>query len=95
MKQRPELLHLLQNSLPLLLKLQAEKPSFPVALRVCRLIFLLVRAFSEQLSTEVETFFVLLLKIGTGEVELEEGSGSKKDSAMPYMRVLALESLRG
>jgi hypothetical protein len=60
---------------------------------VCRLIFLLVRAFSEHLSTEVETFFVLLLKIGTGEVELEEGG--KKDAAMPYMRVLALESLRG
>jgi hypothetical protein len=88
------LLFLLQHSLtPLLLKLQAEKPSFPVALRVCRLIFLLVRAFSEQLSTEVETFFVLLLKIGTGEVELEESS--KKDTSAPYMRVLALESLRG
>lgn len=92
--QRPELLHLLQHSLtPLLLKLQSEKPSFPIALRVCRLVFLLVRSFSEQMPAEVEAFFVLLLRVGAGETELEEGS--KKEAVVPYMRVLALESLRG
>lgn len=94
MAQRPELLFLLQHSLaPLLLKLQVEKPTFPVALRVFRLIFLLIRFYAAQLETEVETFLSLLLRVGAGDTEGEETA--KKDATMPYQRVLALEILRG
>ncbi|WVQ85868.1 hypothetical protein IAT38_008036 [Cryptococcus sp. DSM 104549] len=93
-KKRPELLFLLQHSLhPLLLKLLAEKPSFPIALRVCRLIFLLIRSFTDQLPKEVETYLVSLIKLGMGDGEGEDGKG--KDSVPPWLRVLALEILRG
>jgi hypothetical protein len=85
----------MRNSLaPLLLKLQAEKPTFPIALRVCRLIFLLIRSFSEQLPLEVETFLSVLIRLGM-DAEGEEGAGAKKDHVVPWLRVLALEILRG
>ncbi|ADV19956.1 hypothetical protein I305_00461 [Cryptococcus gattii E566] len=93
-KKRPELLFLLQHSLhPLLLKLLAEKPTFPIALRVCRLIFLLIRSFIDQLPKENETYLVALVKLGTGDMEREEGKG--KENTPPWLRVLALEILRG
>jgi hypothetical protein len=97
MDQRPELLYLMRNSLaPLLLKLQAEKPTFPIALRVCRLIFLLIRSFSEQLPLEVETFLSVLIRLGMdAEGEEGPGAGGKKDHVVPWLRVLALEILRG
>lgn len=92
--QRPELVFLLQHSLaPLLLKLQAEKPTFPVALRVFRLIFLLIRFYAAQLEKEIEVFLLLLLRVGASDGEGEETV--KKDATMAYQRVLALEALRG
>ncbi|WWD20641.1 hypothetical protein CI109_105117 [Kwoniella shandongensis] len=92
-KQRPELLFLLQNSLDtLLLKLLAEKPTFPIALRVCRLIFLLIRSFTDQLPKQVETYLIALIKMGMGDSEGEEGKGKE---VPPWLRVLALEILRG
>jgi hypothetical protein len=92
--QRPELLFLLNKSLdPLLLKLLLEKPSFPIALRVCRLIFLLVRSFTEQLPLQVEVYLTALIRMGMGENEGEETG--KKDSPVTWLRVLALELLRG
>lgn len=92
--QWPELLFLLEHSLaPLLLKLLAEKPSFPVGLRVCRLMFLLVRSFTEQLPTQTEACLTTLVRLGTGEHEAEEAS--KKESVPAWLRVLALEVLRG
>lgn len=88
------MIFLLRTSLsPLLLKLQAEKPSFPIALRVTRLIFLLIRFYAAQLQDEVEAFMLLLLKIGAGDLDGEQPT--KKDSSSPYQRVLALEALRG
>ncbi|ORY29654.1 guanine nucleotide exchange factor in Golgi transport N-terminal-domain-containing protein [Naematelia encephala] len=93
-KKRPELLFLLRKSLdPLLLKLQAEKPSFPIALRVCRLIFLLIRSFAEQLPHEVENYLTTLIRMGMGDGEADEGG--KKDGVASWLRVLALEILRG
>ncbi|OCF31812.1 hypothetical protein I316_06619 [Kwoniella heveanensis BCC8398] len=90
---RPELLFLLQHSLdPLLLKLLAEKPTFPIALRVCRLIFLLVRSFTDQMPKEVEAYLLTLIKLGMGDAEEE---GGKRESGPPWLRVLALEILRG
>lgn len=85
---------LLQHSLhPLLLKLLAEKPTFPIALRVCRLIFLLIRSFIDQLPKEIETYLVSLVKLGTGDAEGEEGKG--KENTPPWLKALALEILRG
>ncbi|WVF67919.1 hypothetical protein IAT40_002681 [Kwoniella sp. CBS 6097] len=92
-KTRPELLFLLQHSLdPLLLKLLAEKPTFPIALRVCRLIFLLIRSFTDQLPKEVEAYLLTLIKLGMGDIEEE---GGKREASPPWLRVLALEILRG
>ncbi|ORX41097.1 guanine nucleotide exchange factor in Golgi transport N-terminal-domain-containing protein [Kockovaella imperatae] len=93
-KQHPELLQLLSHSLdPLLLQLLGTKPSFPIALRVCRLIFLLIRSFTEQLPLQAEAYLTALNKIGMGEVDAEEGA--KRDVVPPWLRGLALEILRG
>jgi hypothetical protein len=90
--QRPELVHLLSHSLDaLLLKLLAEKPTFPIALRVCRLIFLSIRSFSAQLPGQVEVYLNTLIKLGMGEGEDE----SKREVVQPWFRVLALEIIRG
>jgi len=90
-KQRPELLFLLSHSLdPLLLKLQGEKPTFAIALRVCRLIFLLIRSFTDQMPLEIETYLISLIRLGMGDAEEE----SKKDHVAPWLRVMALEILR-
>lgn len=92
-RQRPELLFLLSHSLdPLLHKLLNDKPTYPIALRVCRLQFLLIRSFVEQLPVQVEGCLTTLIRIGTGETE---GDDQKKDSAPPWLRVLALEIFRG
>lgn len=76
---------------PLLLKLLAEKPNFPVALRVCRLIFLLIRSFMDQLPKEIETCLLTLLRIGMGDAD----EGGKRDAVLPWFRVLASEVIRG
>ncbi|WRT70613.1 uncharacterized protein IL334_007611 [Kwoniella shivajii] len=94
-KKRPELLFLLQHSLdPLLLKLLSEKPSFPIALRVCRLIFLLIRSFTDQLPKQVEMYLLTLIRMGMGDNEGNEETG-KKEPSPSWLRVLALEILRG
>jgi hypothetical protein len=91
--QRPEMLFLLSHSLnPLLHKLLLDKPTYPIALRVCRLQFLLIRSFAEQLPTEVEGCLTTLIRIGTGD---GEGEDSKKDNVPSWLRVLALEIFRG
>ncbi|WWC98642.1 hypothetical protein V866_005535 [Kwoniella sp. B9012] len=90
-KKQPELLFLLQYSLdPLLLKLLSEKPSFPIALRVCRLIFLLIKSFADQLPEQVEVYLTTLIKMGMGEHESHE-----RDIHHGWLRVLALEIIRG
>ena len=76
-----------------MLQLLGEKPSFPIALRVCRLIFLLIRSFTEQLPLQTETYLFTLVRIGMGESEGEEGS--RKETTAPWLRGLALEILRG
>ncbi|WWC65124.1 uncharacterized protein I303_107738 [Kwoniella dejecticola CBS 10117] len=88
-KKHAELLFLLQHSLdPLLLKLLTEKPTFPIALRVLRLIFLLIRSFIDQLPKQVEMYLATLIKLDLGEFE-------HKDSHQGWLRVLALEITRG
>ncbi|WWC72496.1 uncharacterized protein I206_106458 [Kwoniella pini CBS 10737] len=88
-KKQPELLFLLQHSLdPLLLKLLSERPNFPIALRVCRLIFLLIRSFMDQLPEQVRIYLLTLIKLGMGEFD-------NSDSHHSWLRVLALEIIRG
>ncbi|RXK40656.1 hypothetical protein M231_02113 [Tremella mesenterica] len=92
-KQRPELLHVVKISLdPLLIKLLADKPPFPVALRLCRILFLLIRSFINHLPIQVESYLSTLIRLGMGDTEHEE---SKKEHVPPWLRVLALEILRG
>lgn len=94
-KKHPELVHLLRHSLhPLILRLQGEKPSFPVALRICRLLYVLVRSYADQLSAEVETYLLTLIRLGASDPD-EEKQPAKKDATAPWMHVLALEILRG
>jgi hypothetical protein len=75
------LLELMGTSLdPLLIKLQGEKPSFAVTLRICRLVFLLVRSFAHELPLQVETHLLVI-------VHMAEGEG--------WQKALALEVIRG
>ena len=51
-----------------------------------------MRSFIEQLPHQVETYLSTLIRMGMGEAEHDE---HKKDTASPWLRVLALEILRG
>ena len=50
--------------------------------------FILLKQFSSELATEAEIFLMLLVKIVSGE---HDGSGPRP----PWMRVLAVEVIRG
>lgn len=92
-KTHPELLDILRHSLhPLILRLQSEKPSFPVALRINRLIYVLIRSYAHELPSEVETYLLSLIRMGAGDEE--DKKDHRKDSA-PWVHVLALEIIRG
>ncbi|KAI0338792.1 hypothetical protein BDW22DRAFT_1362507 [Trametopsis cervina] len=102
-RKHGELLLLLQHHLcPLVLKALSDRPSFPLTLRSTRVVFLLLKQFSAELSTEAEVFLVLLIKIvGTESAELATPSQSTESIsthhvARPqWMRVLAMEIMRG
>jgi hypothetical protein len=67
--QHSELILLLQHQFfPLLLKALSEHPAFPPALRGTRVIFLLLKQFSE-LETEAEVILTLLIKFIIGETD--------------------------
>ncbi len=102
--QHDELLLLLQHHLcPLLLKALSDRPSFPLTLRSTRVVFLLLKQFSAELSTEAEVFLTLLIKIvGADSGELATPSQSTENVHAPHhasrpqwMRVLAMEIMRG
>ncbi|KAL5513923.1 hypothetical protein ACEPAG_2684 [Sanghuangporus baumii] len=92
-RRHNELLVLLQHHLcPLLLKLMSDRPLFPLTLRATRVVFILLKQFSTEFITESEVFLSLLIKIIGGESE----SGSSEGSSRPlWMRVLAMEIIRG
>lgn len=95
-KRHPELVLLLRRSVhPLILRLQGEKPSFPVALRITRLLYVLVRSYADQLPEEVETYLLTLIRLGASDPDEEKKEGSRRDTTAPWMHVLALEILRG
>ncbi|KAF8260132.1 hypothetical protein EI94DRAFT_1749458 [Lactarius quietus] len=88
-RKHSELLLLLRHHLsPLLLKTLSERSTFPLTLRGTRVVFLLLKQFSSELSTESEVFLMLLIKIVAGEVEATEARPG-------WMKVLAMEIMRG
>jgi hypothetical protein len=87
--QHPELLLLLQHHLsPLLLRTLSERSAFPLTLRGTRVVFLLLKQFSAELTTEAEVFLTLLIKLVSGEADAGE-------TRPGWMRVLAMEIMRG
>ncbi|KAG6852839.1 hypothetical protein C0991_008678, partial [Blastosporella zonata] len=94
-RKHAELVLLLQHHLcPLLLKALSDRPVFPLTLRCTRVVFLLLKQFSSELTTESEVFLILLIKIFS-----EDGDGSGDHGphhARPlWMKVLAMEIMRG
>ncbi|KAH7100328.1 hypothetical protein BKA62DRAFT_706688 [Auriculariales sp. MPI-PUGE-AT-0066] len=88
-----ELLTLLPHNLcPLLLKCLSERPTlFPLALRATRVVFLILKQFSDRLTAESEIFLMLLVKVAAADPEALGSDGPRP----PWMRVLAMEILRG
>ena len=74
LEQHDQLLDLLRHDLcPLLLRTLHEHPTFPVTLRLMRLVYLLLRSFSDQLSPEAEVFFTILTKVAAGDSDALSG----------------------
>ncbi|KAF6747528.1 hypothetical protein DFP72DRAFT_604758 [Ephemerocybe angulata] len=101
-RNHKELILLLQHHLcPLLLKSMSDRPVFPLILRCTRVIFLLLKQFSAELSTEAEVFLMLLIRIitedGSSEVGMSEAHHHHHvQGARPgWMRVIAMEIMRG
>ncbi|KAG8863454.1 hypothetical protein FRB96_008194 [Tulasnella sp. 330] len=93
-RQRPELLMLLRHNLcPLLLKSLSDKPLFPLTLRSTRVVYLLLKQFSAELETEAEVFLMFLIRVVSGD--LDSSAGESSGNRPTWMRVLALEILRG
>ena len=59
---------------PLLLRTLSEKPVFPLTLRSTRVVFLLLKQFSKELTSEVEVFLALLIKVIGGEIDTSTGA---------------------
>jgi hypothetical protein len=96
--QHLELLLLLQLHLcPLLLKALSERPLFPLTLRCTRVVFLLLKQFSSELVVEEEIFLVVLIRMINEENDgiTSPGETSGHVARPPWMRVLALEIIRG
>jgi Guanine nucleotide exchange factor in Golgi transport N-terminal len=72
----------------LLLKTLSERSAFPLTLRGTRVVFLLLKQFSAELPMEAEVFLILLIKLVSGEAEAGENRPG-------WMRVLAMEIMRG
>lgn len=73
--------------------------SFPLTVRLTRVAFLLLKQFSDLLPVESEAFLSILIRvIGPGDKGEGEGghpSGAGAGSSPLWMRVLALEVIRG
>lgn len=110
--QHPELLLVLRAHLcPLLVRFLSSPPpaypgghaqaafSFPLTLRVTRVVFLLLKQFSDLLPLESEGFLCMFVRVispgdkGDGEGGHPAGPGA--GSSPLWMRVLALEIFRG
>ncbi|KAJ7664366.1 hypothetical protein DFH06DRAFT_322458 [Mycena polygramma] len=91
-RKHTELVLLLKLHLcPLLLKALSDRPIFPLTLRCTRVVFLLLKQFARELETEAEIFLTLLIKI-IGEDHSEQSEQAPRPQ---WMRVLAMEIMRG
>ena len=87
---------LLQHHLsPLLHKSLSDRPNFPLSLRSTRVVFLLLKQFSIELDTEAEVFFMLLIRIIGNDVDLGPQVAEGTTTRPLWMRVLAMEIMRG
>lgn len=94
--QHEELLQLLQHHLcPLVHKALSDRPAFPLSLRSTRVVFLLLKQFSSELSTEAEVFLMLLIKIIGSDGGDPDPDGGHHGPRPLWMRVLAMEIMRG
>ncbi|KAG5638067.1 hypothetical protein H0H81_002035 [Sphagnurus paluster] len=92
-RKHPELVLLIQHHLcPLLLKALSDRPIFPLTLRCTRVVFLLLKQFSTELTTESEVFLMLLIKIFS---EDSDGGDSPYHARPLWTKVLAMEIMRG
>ncbi|GAA5977223.1 hypothetical protein JCM11641_003881 [Rhodosporidiobolus odoratus] len=112
-RSHPELLLVLRAHLcPLLIRFLSSPPrstlststsftfSFPLTLRLTRVIFLLLKQFSDLLTLESEVFLTMFIRVvGPGDKGEGEGghpAGPAAGASAPlWMRVLALEIFRG
>ncbi|KAG6810738.1 hypothetical protein H0H92_010542 [Tricholoma furcatifolium] len=94
-RKHPELILLLRHHLcPLLLKALSDRPVFPLTLRCTRVVFLLLKQFSMELTTESEVFLILLIKIFSDDGEASGDHGAHYARPL-WMKVLAMEIMRG
>lgn len=100
-RKHEELILLLQHHLtPLLMKTMSDRPVFPLILRCTRVIFLLLKQFSGELTTEAEVFLMLLIRVitedGSAEGVSESNYHNHVQGARPsWMRVISMEIMRG
>ncbi|KAF5376426.1 hypothetical protein D9615_008633 [Tricholomella constricta] len=99
-QKHPELILLLQHHLcPLLLRALSDRPIFPLTLRCTRVVFLLLKQFSSELTTESEVFLMLLIKIfsedADGGSSGQHGDHAPHHSRPLWMKVFAMEIMRG
>ncbi|SGY81478.1 BQ5605_C009g05501 [Microbotryum silenes-dioicae] len=112
-RTHPELLLVLRAHLcPLLIRFLSSPPSsgassasslptfsFPLTLRLTRVVFLLLKQFADLLTLESEIFLTMFIRvIGPGDKGEGEGghpSGPGGGNSPLWMRVLALEIFRG
>ncbi|SCV74793.1 BQ2448_7822 [Microbotryum intermedium] len=111
-RTHPELLLVLRAHLcPLLIRFLSSPPtsggssgssptfSFPLTLRLTRVVFLLLKQFADLLTLESEVFLTMFIRvIGPGDKGEGEGghpSGPGGGNSPLWMRVLALEIFRG
>lgn len=82
------------------MKTMSDRPVFPLILRCTRVIFLLLKQFSGELTTEAEVFLMLLIRVitedGSAEGVSESNYHNHVQGARPsWMRVISMEIMRG
>ncbi|KZS95343.1 hypothetical protein SISNIDRAFT_452743 [Sistotremastrum niveocremeum HHB9708] len=101
MRKHPEQLLLTSHHLcPFLLQTLHSKPLFPLTLRATRVVFLLIKQFSDEFQNEVEVFLGLIIRTiapgsttgGGGGDGRGEGGGEGRPL---WVRVISTEILRG
>jgi Guanine nucleotide exchange factor in Golgi transport N-terminal len=82
---------------PLMSIALSDRPLFPLTLRCTRVVFLLLKQFSLELPIESEVFLVFLIKVIADETDSSASGDNTPIHVVrpPWMRVLAMEIMRG